>query len=192
MATENTEDLKGSSGESPAAAAQNNGENLPKNEGNGQEKSELELTQEKLQQAEKKYLYLYAEFENFRRRMERDRLDFIKFGHESFLRDLLQVIDNFDRALVHAKSSNPEKTSALGNIVMGLEMTLFQFNDVLKAQGVTEVKSAGAKFDPSLHEAVSEEESDQEPGTILKELTKGYLLHGRLLRPARVVTAKKV
>lgn len=156
------------------------------------EKSPLELAQEKLAESEKKYLYLYSEFENFRRRNEKERLDFIKFGHEGFLRDLLQVADNFERAVQHAKSTNPEKGTALANIAIGVEMIMFQFNEALKAQGVVAIQTtAGTKFDPALHEAVSDEESDLEPGTIVSELTKGFMLHGRLLRAARVVTAKK-
>jgi len=156
-----------------------------------EEKNPLELAQEKLQEMEKKYLYLYAEFENFRKRNEKERLDYIKFGHEGFLRELLQVMDNFERAVAHAKSMNLEKGSQVANIATGVEMILFQFSEALRAQGVTEIKSSGVKFDPSFHEAVGEEESEEESGTILKELTKGYLLHGRLLRPAKVITAKR-
>jgi len=149
---------------------------------------ELQL---KLQESEKKYLYLYSEFENFRRRIERDRLDYIKFGHEGFLKELLQVLDNFERALAHAKSLGGEKGSPLALVVQGIEMIHYQFAEALKAQGVTAVPSVGQKFDPTLHEAVGEEESKSEPGTIVKEMQKGYQLHGRLLRPARVVVAKK-
>lgn len=150
-----------------------------------------EELQVKLQEAEKKYLYLYSEFENFRRRNERDRLDYIKFGHEGFLKDLLQVLDNFERALAHAKNQNGEKGSPMASVAQGIEMIHYQFAEALKAQGVTPVAAIGQKFDPALHEAVGEEDSKSEPGTIIKEMQKGYTLHGRLLRPARVVLAKK-
>jgi molecular chaperone GrpE len=152
--------------------------------------SQIEELRAKLQESEKKYLYLYSEFENFRRRNERDRLDFLKFGHESFLKELLQVMDNFERALAHAKSQGGEKGSPLVQVVQGIEMTHYQFLEALKDQGVTAVNSMGAKFDPTLHEAVGEEESKSEPGTVIREMQKGYSLHGRLLRPARVVLAK--
>jgi molecular chaperone GrpE len=152
--------------------------------------SPLEEAQAKLQEAEKKYLYLYSEFENFRRRNERDRLEFLKFGHESFLKELLQVMDNFERALAHAKSLGGEKGSPVVQVVQGIEMIHYQFLEALKGQGVSPVASAGQKFDPALHEAVGEEEAKAEPGTVVKEMQKGYLLHGRLLRPARVVLAK--
>jgi molecular chaperone GrpE len=153
--------------------------------------SELEDLKAKLQDSEKKYLYLYSEFENFRRRAERDRLDFIKFGHEGFLRELLQVSDNFERAVQHAKGMNPEKGSPLAQVTQGIEMIQYQFQEALKNQGVASVSSLNQKFDPNLHEAVADEEGDAEPGTILREEQKGFTLHGRLLRPARVVVAKK-
>lgn len=146
--------------------------------------------QTKLQEAEKKYLYLYSEFENFRRRNERDRLDYIKFGHEGFLKELLQVLDNFERAIAHAKSLGGEKGSPLAQVGQGVEMIAYQFSEALKAQGVTVVASLGQKFDPNLHEAAGEEEADAEPGTVIREELKGYRLHGRLLRPARVILAK--
>ena len=151
----------------------------------------LEELQTKLQESEKKYLYLYSEFENFRRRNERERLDYIKFGHEGFLRELLQVVDNFERALAHAKSQNAEKGTPLAVITQGIEMVHYQFSEALKAQGVSQVAALGQKFDPALHEAVGEEESGAETGTVVKEMQKGYALHGRLLRAARVVLAKK-
>lgn len=150
--------------------------------------SELET---KVLEAEKKYLYLYSEFENFRRRNERERIDYLKFGHESFLKDLLQVLDNFERAVSHAKTVAGEKGSPAAVITQGVEMIHFQLLEALKAQGATPISAVGAKFDPAFHEAVGEEESDKEPGTILKELQKGYMLHNRLLRAAKVSVAKK-
>jgi molecular chaperone GrpE len=167
-------------------------ENVP--EGNGsspEEASPADELKNRLQEAEKKYLYLYSEFENFRKRNERDRLEFLKFGHEGFLRDLLQVLDNFERALEHAKSLGTENGSAQAQVIQGVEMTHFQLLEALRNQGVNPVQALGKKFDPALHEAVGDEESESEAGTILKEAQRGYTLHGRLLRPARVVVAKK-
>lgn len=153
--------------------------------------SPLEVAQEASKEWERKFLYLSAEFDNYRKRMQKERADHLKWGHEDFLRDQLQVLDNFERAVQHAKSFAPEKQSPFGQVLMGTEMIHQQFAESLKNQGLVEVKTTGQKFDPLLHEAVSEEEADAEPGTIVKELQKGYLLHGRLLRPARVVTAKR-
>lgn len=152
---------------------------------------EADALRSKAQEAEKKYLYLYSEFENFRKRTERDRLDFLKFGHEGFLREMLQVLDNFERALTHAKSMGAEKGSPLAQVTQGIEMIHYQFLETLKNQGVNVVQSVGAKFDPNLHEAVSDEQSDADAGTILKEELKGFTLHGRLLRPSRVIVSKK-
>ena len=155
-------------------------------------KNPVDELKEKLAEQEKKYLYLYSEFENFRRRVERDRLDFVKFGHEGFIRELLNVQDNFERAITHAKSFQTEKGSPLALIQQGVEMILFQFSETLKAQGLAEVKSMGMKFDPNFHEAMGEEVSESaEAGSITKELVKGYTLHGRLIRAAKVMVAKK-
>lgn len=169
------------------------------NNGQAEESAETSATegtpedfQAKYQEANSKYLYLYSEFENFRRRTERDRLDFIKYGHESFLRELLQVVDNFERASEHAKSlAGGEKGSPLAQVAQGVEMVHFQMMDALRAQGVNVINTKGAKFDPAFHEAVGEEDADAEPGTVVKEMQKGYTLHGRLLRAARVVVARK-
>lgn len=153
----------------------------------------LDLALDQAKEAERKYLYLSAEFDNYRKRMQRERADFLKYGHEGFLRDQLQILDNFQRALDHAKAQKPEPQSAFGQVVLGVEMIHNQFLESLKNQGVTEVKAAGLKFDPLLHEAVGEEESEvAEANTILKEFQKGYLLHGRLLRAAKVVVAKEI
>lgn len=166
-------------------------EDLPRETASG-EPSAVEELQQKLQESEKKYLYLYSDFENFRRRNERERLDFLKFGHEGFLKELLQVMDNFERALEHAKSlAGNEKGTPLSQVAQGIEMIAYQFAEALKAQGVTPVVSGGQKFDPNLHEAVGEEDSKLEAGTVTKELHKGYMLHSRLLRPSRVMVAKK-
>jgi molecular chaperone GrpE len=150
----------------------------------------IQELQSKLQDSEKKYLYLYSEFENFRRRTERDRLDFIKFGHEGFLKELLQVLDNFERALDHAKSLSGEKGTPVSQVTQGIEMIHYQLLESLKAQGVSEVKAVGVKFDPAVHEAVGEEAADSEPGVVLKVMQKGFQLYGRLLRAAKVIVAK--
>jgi molecular chaperone GrpE len=173
-----------------AAPQETSTKQAPGNDGNAAQGASVEELQAKLQDAEKKYLYLYSEFENFRRRNERERLDFLKFGHEGFLKELLQVMDNFERALSHAKSLAGEKGSPLGQVSQGIEMIHHQFSSALKEQGVSAIQAVGLKFDPALHEAVGEEAADSEAGTVIKEAQKGYLLYGRLLRPARVVLVK--
>lgn len=151
----------------------------------------LEVAQATAKDWENKFLYLSADFENFRKRMQKERSDFLKFGHEDFIRDQLQILDNLERAVQHAKSFSPEKQSPFGQVLLGVEMTMTQFQDSLRRQGVSELKAEGLKFDPLFHEAVAQEAAEgKEPDTILREFQKGYLLHGRLLRPARVVTVK--
>lgn len=167
--------------------------NEPDQEESAPEKKEGSATEEveaKLQEEKTKYLYLYAEFENFRRRNERDRIEFLKYGHERLLRDLLLVLDNFERAIAQAKGMSAEKGSPLAAVSQGVEMIHHQFLDTLKSQGVSEIQTTGAKFDPALHEAVGEEESELESGMITKEQLKGYKLHDRLLRAAKVLVAK--
>jgi molecular chaperone GrpE len=183
MITESSNNLSG--------AGEQDAEEAVKGQANGRA-SPLEELQQKLKDVETQNLYLRADMENMRRRNETDRLNFIKFGHEGFLKELLQVMDNFERALDHARGlSGGEKGTPLTQVVQGVEMIAYQFSEALKAQGVAPVLAMGQKFDPAQHEAVGEEDSKSEPGTIVKEMQKGYLLHGRLLRPSRVVVAKK-
>jgi len=136
-----------------------------------------------VKEKETKYLYLYADFENFKKRSIKERSDLIKFGWEPVARELLLVVDNFERALEHM----PESTDK--NLAAGLRMVRDQFKAALAKQGVQRVDSLNQVFDPNLHEAVAQEPSDQPAGTIVKEQASGYTLHGRLLRPAQVVVS---
>lgn len=167
----------------------------------GEEKSEqanlesapVEALQKKVQELEalakekeNKYLYLYADFENFKKRSIKERSDLIKYGWEPVARDLLQTVDNLERALEHIPA-NTDK-----NLTEGLNMVLNQFKSSLQKQGVQVIESVGKTFDPNLHEAIGQEPSDLPSGTIVKDVTRGYTLHGRLLRPARVVLSSGV
>lgn len=136
-----------------------------------------------VKEKEGKYLYLYADFENSKKRAIKERSDLIKYGWENVARDLLQVVDNLDRAVEHI----PTGTDA--NFAAGLKMIATQFKAAMQKQGVEEVSSVAKPFDPNLHEAVGQEPSEQPEGSISKELSKGYTLHGRLLRPARVLVS---
>lgn len=142
--------------------------------------SELEA---QVKEREQKYLYLYAELDNFKKRAIRERSEALKYGWEPLARELLQVIDNLERAVEHT----PPGTSP--TLVDGLQLVLFQFRDALRKQGVEAIPAQASPFDPHLHEAVVQEPSEQPVGTILKEHSRGYTLHGRLLRPARVVVS---
>ncbi len=129
-------------------------------------------------------LRVRAEAENFRKRMQREKDDFVRFAREGFVRDLLPVKDNLERALSHA---GDDPTA----IVDGIKLTLEQFDSVFKAMGVECVECLGSPFDPAFHEAMTQVESaEHEPNTVVDELQRGYQLHGRLLRPALVTVAK--
>jgi molecular chaperone GrpE len=129
-----------------------------------------------------------ADFDNFRKRSERERQEARRFAVAEPLRDLLGVVDNLERALSAGGSAEDLKT--------GVGMILRQMQEALRRHGVKEVSAAGAPFDPAVHEAVSREERpDVAAPTVTEELQRGYFLHDRLLRPAMVkvaVPAEKV
>jgi molecular chaperone GrpE len=141
----------------------------------------IEDLEAQVKDKENKYLYLYAEFENFKKRSVKERSDLLKFGWEAPARELLQVVDNLERALEHVPPGTDKTLSE------GLALIVQQFEQTLKKQGITLIESEGKPFDANLHEAVGQEPSELPSGTIVRELLAGYTLHGRLLRPARVV-----
>lgn len=137
--------------------------------------------EKKLKEAEQKYVYLYAEFENYKKRAIKERQDTIKFGWESVASGLLEVLDNFNRALTFAKPDGDP------SLVSGLKMVAQQFQSTLEKQGVAEVPTLNQVFNPELHESVGQIPSEKAAGMIVEEAQKGYTLHGRLLRPSRVL-----
>ena len=129
------------------------------------------------------YLRKLAEFDNFRKRVEREREDIRLAGVEEMIRDLLPVLDNFDRALQHAEDDS-------GAFLEGIEMIAKQLWDTLERRGVEEVNPVGQQFDPELHEAVQRVEDGQHPpGTVAWVMLKGYTMGERLIRPAMVGVA---
>ena len=134
---------------------------------------------------EKKYLYLYADFENFKKRASQERNELLKFGWEPVSRELLEVTDNLKRAIRHLS------TGCDSNLWGGIELTLNQLKSILRKQGVEEVTSIGQPFDPALHESIGEKPSNRPDGIVLEEESPGYTLHGRLLRPARVIISRQ-
>jgi len=133
------------------------------------------------------FLYLRAEFENYKRNAIKERSDLLKYGSERFVVDVLGVLDNFERAL-DAKVS-PEN---LANFVKGIEMTHQELKGVLTKFGVTEVPAQGLAFDPMVHEALSSEETDAvKSGHISRVFKKPYKLHDKVVRPAQVIVAKE-
>jgi molecular chaperone GrpE len=138
-----------------------------------------------LQETRDKHLRLAAEFENFKKRTTRERSDSIKFSNERILKDFLSIVDNLDRALQHAKEGSEGES-----LVQGVELVHKQCIDLLTRFNVTAVDAVGAQFDPVVHQAVSQVETDEHPeNTVADEFQKGYRLHDRLLRPALVTVA---
>lgn len=132
-----------------------------------------------------KWLRLRAEFENFKKRVQKEKADLLKFGNESLLRALLPVLDNLTRALDHGKEVGSDPS-----LVEGVELIHKQFINILERFGVKPISAVGELFDPEKHEAVAQEESDLEPNKIIGEVEKGYFYHERLLRPTKVIVAK--
>lgn len=127
------------------------------------------------------YLRKLAEFDNFRKRTEREREELHRTAGENVVRELIPVLDNFERALQHGDSTEPAAFR------QGVEMIAKQLWDVLERQGMDRLDPLGQPFQPEFHEAVQRvEDGSGEPGTVASVLAKGYLFGGRLVRPAMV------
>lgn len=125
-----------------------------------------------------------ADFDNLKRRTEKDKAEYLRFALAEAFADILGVVDNFERALNHRADATGDEFHA------GIDMIARQLADTLKKYGVVEVPASGLPFDPNVHEAVVRGETESvAPGTVLEVLQKGYLLNDRLLRPARVKVA---
>jgi len=146
----------------------------------------------KAKKAQEDLLYVYAELENFKRRHSKDLQQQLTFANEKIIKDVLPIIDNLCRAKDHASDCEGTSEEKFTKFLEGLDLILKQLMGVLKKFGVEEVNSIGEKFDPNFHEAMDHKESDKhENGTIVNEYQKGYILHGRLIRPSKVSIATK-
>jgi len=156
--------------------------------------SELEILrqsfEEKKKLAESYYdqlLRLTAEFDNYRKRIEKEKEELVKFGKEELVIKLLDILDSFNLALDSTKDEKNEAKS----IKEGVELIHKQFKEVLEKEGLRKLEVQGEKFDPNLHYAVEYQESDEhKDNEILKEIRPGYLFHNRVIRPAMVVVAR--
>lgn len=134
-----------------------------------------------------KLLRLQADFENYKKRLDREKVDFIKYANEGLILGLLNILDDFERAIDSAKNSNDSKT-----LLQGVEMIRQHFQEALEERGLTKIDPKGQPFDPEKHEAVMHIETDEYPEDIVVEvLRKGYGLNDKILRPAVVKVAKK-
>jgi len=145
-------------------------------------RARLSRSEREIDELKDSQLRKLAEFENFKKRTEREKGDYFRFALADFFRHLLPVLDNFERALAHSDSADDEYRQ-------GVSLIYRQLIDALKKRGLSEVPTDGP-FDPNIHEAVARQESSgREPNTILQVLQKGYYLNDRLLRPAFVKVA---
>jgi molecular chaperone GrpE len=152
-------------------------------------KEKMKVIQQEKDQEADRLLRLMAEFENYKKRMDRQMNDFRKYANESLLKDLLIVVDNLERALNTSGDAN--NGAAESSVIEGVEMTLNETMKILKKYNVTPIEALGKPFDPVFHEAVMQEESEEQPeNTVLNEFQKGYMIHDRLLRPSMVVVSK--
>ncbi|MFH0826998.1 MAG: nucleotide exchange factor GrpE [Candidatus Omnitrophota bacterium] len=135
-----------------------------------------------------KYLRLQADFENSRKRQEKERLDFFRYANEGMVIELLNVLDDLERTVELAQ----EKHQDLAAFLKGVEMILAHLYEMLKAQGVKPIEAKGKLFDPHFHEALMQVDGEDLPEhTIVEELQKGYLLNDRVIRTSKVKVSKK-
>ncbi len=152
-------------------------EELPKD----REKLETEL-----QELNDKYLRLYAEFENYKKRVNKDKEELVNYGSESLLSELLPIVDSLELALKHASDNVSE------GLVQGVEITLKELIKTLEKAGLNAIEADGKLFDPAVHHAMTQvERDDVEENTVIEEFRKGYMLKEKVLRPSLVAVSKK-
>ena len=146
---------------------------------------DLQKTKNELAEQKDSFVRLQAETDNFRKRLSREKEDFSQYANERLFKELIPIFDNFERAL--EDTSNDTKS-----LKEGLEMILKQFSSFLEKEKVEQIKAIGEKFDPTVHEVLtSEESSEHEENIIISQFVKGYTINSRVLRPSQVVIAKK-
>ncbi len=144
--------------------------------------SYCEVTRKENAEMHARYL---AEMDNFKKRMQREKEENAKYASENVLQDIIPALDNLDLALQYANND------ACKDIIMGIQMTRKLLLDSLKNHGLEQINAEKVEFDPNIHEAVGQEESDEvAPQYVIKTLQKGYVLKDRLLRPAKVIVSK--
>lgn len=188
-----SEETKNSAAELPASANDQKEAAIAASTPAVEPASEVAILREQLRTKEEeaknnyeRFIRQTAEIENFKKRAIRDKEDTVRFANEALVKDLLPVVDNLERAIAHAKGGGNGES-----LVEGVEMILKGLFDALGKHGVSQISAVGQPFNPQLHEAMAQVESDSgKPNTVLEEHQKGYLLRERLLRPALVTVVK--
>ena len=177
---------------------QNNTEEVIKDKSEIKNSEEQEVKkqptpEEKIKDLEDKVTRIYADMENQRRRYEKEKEEAFEYGGFSFARESLNLIDNLERSKVALQNDNELKnTEALKKIIEHLEIINKDMLSILKKNNIEVIKSINEKLDPNFHQAMMEVEDDaKDPGTIVQEIQKGFMMKDRLLRPALVCVSKK-
>ncbi len=168
-------------------------ENQPENETEqeDQPEDELENMRQELTDAKDQMLRVAAEADNFKKRMERDKEALVKYAGENILRELLNSLDNLDRALEQGGTNTEDPQKNLDSLLEGVELTKKSLLTTMEKFNVSPLESTGEEFDPNKHEALTMEHSDEIPENhILQEFAKGYQFKDRLLRAAKVIVSK--
>ena len=128
-----------------------------------------------------------AEFDNYKKRTTREMRDVVRYANEKLFKEIINVVDNLERAISSAEQEGNEEDPLL----QGVRLTLSEVEKILERHNVEPIKALGEPFDPNFHQAMMQEESEDQPAnTVVSEMQKGYKLHDRLLRPAMVVVSK--
>lgn len=183
----------------PEASVAPNTDGSPAQTPAGDAKTDNPEVEEKLEEEEsddakaqenwERFLRVTAEFDNFRKRAAREKEEAIRYSNQNLLERLLPVLDSFDMAITAASVQNGEASKSF---MEGINLVLQQFKSVLTEAGLEEIDAQGKPFDPNLHEAVSQMETDEfEEGHVAQQVRKGYRLRDRLVRASSVIVAKK-
>ena len=151
----------------------------------------LEAAQAEAAEYKDKYLRAHADFENAKRRLEKDKMNAVSYANESFAKDILAVIDSFENALASIEGADEENSSeVLKQMKEGVNLTYEQLKKILEKNHIKEVDCSG-EFNPEVHQAIMQVESDNhEAGDVVQVIQKGYTIKDRILRPAMVSTCK--
>jgi len=149
---------------------------------------ELQEKESQFKDCHERYLRALADLDNFKKRMMREKEEYMKYANETLIKALLSVLDNFERAIDASKISNEFQA-----FHKGVEMIYGQLKEILEAEGLRQFSSLGEPFDPEKHEAVvALESNDHPPNTVVDEMEKGYTLKERVIRPAKVAVSKNM
>ena len=151
--------------------------------------AQLEALRAELDQTQDRFVRLQAEFDNFRRRSLKERQESLQYGHQNLVKDLLATVDNLERALGH---SAEDASSDAGSVVQGSELVKRELLGARGKHGVKVIEPQEEAFDPTYHEAMGQlPHASLAPNTVVEVLQKGYMINDRMLRPARVLVARK-